>query len=120
MSLWSRIWSRPGTSAKVLIDPLSNVQKGTNYEKRTMVVLNKYLKMKLKLVGGKSDGGVDLIGTWKIPNTSSKALRSASGTTNFPERQLDVIVQCKAEKKAFGPNYVREMVLCTDTKRQWP
>ncbi|KAG1803348.1 uncharacterized protein BJ212DRAFT_1571147 [Suillus subaureus] len=61
--------------------------------------------MSLKRVGGKSDGGVDLLGWWWLPLSSD----SQSTPITPPRRRIRVLAQCKAEKKKFSPNYVREM-----------
>ncbi|KIY69125.1 hypothetical protein CYLTODRAFT_350240 [Cylindrobasidium torrendii FP15055 ss-10] len=50
--------------------------------------------LKLRRVGGKDDGGIDLVGWWDLPTFS---------------RRLRVLAQCKAEKKKSSPKYVREM-----------
>lgn len=41
------------------------------------------------------DSGIDLVGTWHLPDSNSQPLR--------------VIVQCKASKNKVGPNIVREL-----------
>ena len=61
--------------------------------------------MSLKRVGGKEDGGIDLLGWWWLPHESS----DVSATSLFKRRRIRVIGQCKAEKKKMGPNYVREL-----------
>jgi Protein of unknown function (DUF2034) len=69
--------------------------------------------MSLKCVGGKEDGGIDLLGWWWLPpNDSSLLLESSSDTPSSMSkrrRRLRVIGQCKAEKKKTGPKYVREL-----------
>ena len=70
--------------------------------------------MSVKRVGGKSDGGVDLQGWWWLPPTfdsvASAPLHGQNLSGELPERRrLRVFAQCKAEKKKFSPNYVREM-----------
>ncbi|KAJ7434749.1 hypothetical protein B0H11DRAFT_2164585 [Mycena galericulata] len=67
---------------------LATVHRGNIFEERSMKVLQDHLSMSLRRVGGKSDGGIDLMGWW---------------------RRLRVLAQCKAEKKKASPNYVREM-----------
>ena len=61
--------------------------------------------MSLRRVGGKEDGGIDLLGWWWLPHES----RGVSATSLFKRRRIRVIGQCKAEKKKMGPNYVREL-----------
>lgn len=55
--------------------------------------------MSLTRVGGKSDGGIDLIGWWWLPDLVDQ---------HAPRRRIRVLAQCKAEKKKMGPHYVRE------------
>jgi hypothetical protein len=63
--------------------------------------------MALERVGGKSDGGVDLIGWWWLPMSSAN--QSTTPSVELPRKRFRVIGQCKAERKKLGPNYVREM-----------
>lgn len=92
---------------------LSTVHRGNAFEERGLNILQDYLSMSIKRVGGKSDGGVDLQGWWWLPPTSNPATYPPSKehpSSVLPERRrLRVIAQCKAEKKKFSPNYVREM-----------
>lgn len=79
---------------------LSTVHKGTAFERRALGLLKDDLSMNLYRVGGKADGGVDLAGWWWLPPPLLDDPR---------RRRLRVLAQCKAEKRKFGPNYVREM-----------
>ncbi|MCJ1444928.1 MAG: hypothetical protein MMC23_005432 [Stictis urceolatum] len=79
--------SRTGLSAR------STVYNGTYYEYVCQTALEK-LGFKLTRVGGRSDAGIDLIGTWQLPSQP------------FP---LRCIVQCKALSRKLGPNLVREI-----------
>jgi len=54
--------------------------------------------MSLKRIGGRGDGGIDMLGWWWIPEF-----------TKEQRRRIRVIAQCKAEKKKIGPKYVREL-----------
>jgi hypothetical protein len=74
--------------------------------------------MSLKRVGGKSDGGIDLMGWWWLPpavtgnlpkTKNAVAFDSSSSPSQIGRRRLRVLAQCKAEKKKMGPHYVREM-----------
>jgi hypothetical protein len=47
-------------------------------------------------VGGRDDAGIDLVGTWHLPERER-------------ERALRVVVQCKSLKTKLGPNLVREL-----------
>ena len=71
----------------------STVYKGTHYEYTIGETLSQY-GFYLRRVGGASDRGMDLLGTWAIP-----------GTTN----SMKVIVQCKAGSRSPGPTNVREL-----------
>ncbi|CAA7263250.1 unnamed protein product [Cyclocybe aegerita] len=66
------------------------------------------MSMSLKRVGGKEDGGVDLVGWWWLPHNAA-SVSSSSPASTADRRRLRVIGQCKAEKKKMGPNYVREL-----------
>ncbi|KAG1778152.1 hypothetical protein EV702DRAFT_1097338 [Suillus placidus] len=81
---------------------LSTVARGTAFEQRSLQLLQESFSMSLKRVGGKSDGGVDLLGWWWLPLSQSTPITP-------PRRRIRVLAQCKAEKKKFSPNYVREM-----------
>ncbi|EKM76447.1 hypothetical protein AGABI1DRAFT_122610 [Agaricus bisporus var. burnettii JB137-S8] len=82
---------------------LSNVHRGVNFETRSIGLLAEHLSMSLERVGGKGDGGVDMLGWWWIPDLSA----------NMPSvnkrRRIRVLAQCKAEKRKIGPKYLREL-----------
>lgn len=64
------------------------------------------LGFSLRRVGGASDRGIDLLGTWTLPIPKS-ALKSASEASPEP---LRAIVQCKAGAgQRVGPHLVREL-----------
>lgn len=75
------------------LNPESTVYRGTHYEYTVAQALSQY-GFFLKRVGGASDFGKDLLGTWTIPST---------------RHTLRVLVQCKAGARVSGPQYVREM-----------
>jgi hypothetical protein len=75
------------------LDKRSTVYKGTLYEYTIAETLSQY-GFYLKRVGGASDRGMDLLGTWTIPSTTDT---------------MKVIVQCKAGAKSPGPSNVREL-----------
>ncbi|KIK94208.1 hypothetical protein PAXRUDRAFT_467830 [Paxillus rubicundulus Ve08.2h10] len=101
------------------VSKISNVHRGTAFEQRSLGVLQDTFSMSLRRVGGKSDGGIDLVGWWWLPFSNpplgfdNKTHMSSSSALPDPDgllrRRLRVLAQCKAEKKKFGPNYVREM-----------
>jgi len=86
---------------------LSTVARGTAFEQRSLLLLQECFSMSLRRVGGKSDGGVDLLGWWWLPFSESQSTPSTPSTLS--RRRIRVLAQCKAEKKKFSPNYVREM-----------
>ncbi|KAL2008614.1 hypothetical protein VTN00DRAFT_6808 [Thermoascus crustaceus] len=71
----------------------STTYVGTHYEYTVLQSLRRFA-FTLHRVGGRDDAGIDLVGTWHLPDRES-ALR--------------VIVQCKALKSRLGPNLVREL-----------
>lgn len=71
----------------------STVFVGTHYEYTVALSLSRY-GFALKRIGGQSDYGTDLLGTWTPPGTS---------------QTLRVLVQCKAGTSRVGPNFIREL-----------
>jgi len=67
------------------------------------------MSMSLKRVGGREDGGIDLLGWWWLPPIHNALLNHDIATSSSNRRRIRVIGQCKAEKKKLGPNYVREL-----------
>ena len=94
---------------------LSATHKGTAFEKRSLALLEEHLSMSLKRVGGKDDGGIDLLGWWWLPlayprESVTSGLESLKGTCVSDGRsRIRVIAQCKDEKRKAGPKYVREL-----------
>ncbi|KAK7046709.1 hypothetical protein R3P38DRAFT_2506932 [Favolaschia claudopus] len=102
---------------------LSTTYQGTLFEERSMKILQDHLSMSLRRVGGKSDGGIDLMGWWWLPNSD----KSSVSKDELHRRRLRVLAQCKAEKRKPGPKYVREMegvlhrhMLSLSTTTQYP
>lgn len=71
----------------------STVYRGTHYEYTIAQALSQY-GFFLKRVGGPSDRGVDLLGTWTLPSTSTR---------------LKTVLQCKAGARSPSPSFVREL-----------
>ncbi|KAJ5354568.1 hypothetical protein N7541_005612 [Penicillium brevicompactum] len=81
----------------------STVYVGTHYEYTVLKTLRRYA-LSLNRIGGRDDAGIDLVGTWHLPERER-------------ERALRVLVQCKSLKTKIGPNIVREL---EGTLRQAP
>ncbi|KAI3402117.1 hypothetical protein diail_46 [Diaporthe ilicicola] len=75
------------------LDQKSTLYVGTRYEYTVAQVLSKY-GFYLKRVGGHSDYGIDLLGTWTVPSS---------------KEPLRVLAQCKAIARKSSPNLVREL-----------
>lgn len=75
------------------LDQKSTLFVGTHYEYTVAQVLSKY-GFYLKRVGGHSDYGIDLLGTWTVPSS---------------KEPLRVLAQCKAIARKSSPNLVREL-----------
>ncbi|KAI0037144.1 hypothetical protein K488DRAFT_39670 [Vararia minispora EC-137] len=95
----------PFLRTAVEASPLSTVHRGNEFERRSLRLLRENLSMSLTRVGGKSDGGVDLLGWWWLPPRGC----TSGATATHERRRLRVLAQCKAEKKKMGPAYLREL-----------
>jgi len=80
-------------ASRIELDPKSTTYVGTHYEYTVQTALER-LGMSLKRVGGKSDYGIDLLGTWSLPSA--------------PE-PLKVLIQCKAIARKIEPSQAREL-----------
>jgi hypothetical protein len=80
-------------ASRVGLDLKSTTYVGTRYEYVSAESLFR-LGMSLRQVGGSSDFGIDLLGTWDLPTIPLK---------------LKVIAQCKALARAADPKMVREL-----------
>jgi hypothetical protein len=85
----------------------TTVERGTAFEERSLNLLGQTMSMSLTRVGGKEDGGIDLLGWWWLPYDIPNALNDSS--LSDTRRRIRIIGQCKAEKKKMGPKYVREL-----------
>ncbi|KAJ5595981.1 hypothetical protein N7450_002439 [Penicillium hetheringtonii] len=72
-----------------------NLATFLSYAERTSLTNNQH-SLPLHRVGGRDDAGIDLVGTWHLPERER-------------ERAVRVLVQCKALKTKLGPNLVREL-----------
>ncbi|QSS66145.1 hypothetical protein I7I51_06998 [Histoplasma capsulatum] len=81
-------------AARTSLDRTSTTYIGTHYEYTVLQTLRRWA-LDLTRIGGRMDSGIDLVGTWHLPDSNSQPLR--------------VIVQCKASKNKVGPNIVREL-----------
>lgn len=78
----------------IALPQASTVYVGTHYEYTVLESLRRHA-FSLHRIGGRDDAGIDLVGTWHLPEREQDALR--------------VLVQCKALKTKLGPNLVREL-----------
>ncbi|KAK3324267.1 hypothetical protein B0T19DRAFT_443688 [Cercophora scortea] len=79
------------------LSPTSTVYVGTHYEYTVSHSLASY-QFDLKRIGGRSDQGIDLLGTWTLP----------SSTPSTPKRHK-VFVQCKALASTPTSVLIREL-----------
>ncbi|MCJ1250509.1 hypothetical protein MMC30_007737 [Trapelia coarctata] len=75
------------------LSPTSTTYVGTYYEYLCEISLRR-LGFSLIRTGGRSDAGIDLLGSWNLPGLSSP---------------VKCIVQCKNLKAKAGPNLIREL-----------
>ena len=80
-------------ASRIEMDPKSTTYVGTHYEYIVQATLDRF-GMSLKRIGGKSDHGIDLLGTWPVPSAP---------------QPLKVIIQCKALTRKVEPSQVREL-----------
>ena len=80
-------------AARTSLSPTSTTYVGTHYEYTVLETLRR-LRLDLTRIGGRSDSGIDLLGTWDLPSLP---------------HPLRIIVQCKALKTKLGPSLVREL-----------
>ncbi|KAK2044098.1 hypothetical protein LZ31DRAFT_305999 [Colletotrichum somersetense] len=75
------------------LDTASTVYVGTRYEYVVSSTLSQY-GIQVVRVGGASDNGIDLLGTWDVPSQN---------------QPIKVIIQCKGGAQRAGPSLVREL-----------
>ncbi|KAL9576541.1 MAG: hypothetical protein Q9212_007011 [Teloschistes hypoglaucus] len=78
------------------LSPKSAVYAGTYYEYLCLSTLSR-LGFSLSRTGGRSDQGIDLIGTWSLPSIPPC------------HPPLKCLIQCKASKSKITPDVVREL-----------
>lgn len=87
-------------AARTNLDPASTVYVGTHFEYTACAALAR-LGFSLRRVGGTSDCGIDLLGTWELPG--ELLLPAALAPVAFR-----ILAQCKAVQRP-GPHLVREL-----------
>ncbi|KAK0102146.1 hypothetical protein ONS95_001059 [Cadophora gregata] len=80
-------------ASRISMDEKSTTYVGTHYEYTAQSALER-LGMTLKRIGGKSDYGIDLLGTWSLPSAAEP---------------LKVLIQCKAFARKIEPSQAREL-----------
>lgn len=80
-------------ASRTEMDTKSTIYVGTHYEYTVQTALER-LGMSLKRIGGRSDYGIDLLGTWSLPSTP---------------QPLRILVQCKALARKIQPAQAREL-----------
>ncbi|KAI0070754.1 hypothetical protein K474DRAFT_1669715 [Panus rudis PR-1116 ss-1] len=71
--------SQPHSQTQAPPQPQSTVHRGTAFEHRSLRILQDNLSMSLRRVGGRSDGGVDLVGWWWVPTATAMESHPGSG-----------------------------------------
>jgi hypothetical protein len=80
-------------ASRIDMDTSSSTYVGTHYEYIVQTALSR-LGMSLKRIGGRSDYGTDLLGTWSLPSAV---------------QPLKVLIQCKALARKLEPSQAREL-----------
>ncbi|KAK0629800.1 hypothetical protein B0T17DRAFT_455686, partial [Bombardia bombarda] len=89
------------------LDRRSTVFVGTHYEYTVASVLSAY-GFSLRRIGGQFDFGIDLLGTWAVPSTTSSSSPSPPPSANSSHPPLKVLLSCKVSMKT-GPALAREL-----------
>ncbi|KAM7196385.1 Protein of unknown function (DUF2034) domain containing protein [Naviculisporaceae sp. PSN 640] len=92
-------------ASRVGLSQTSTVFVGTHFEYTVASTLSLY-GFNLRRIGGASDAGVDLLGTWTIPSVSTTT--SSSQPQPQPQPPLRVIIQCKVTPNP-RPSLIREL-----------
>lgn len=80
-------------ATRTSMDQTSTTYVGTHYEYIAQIAFER-LGMSLQRIGGKSDYGIDLLGTWKLPSS---------------KQPFKILIQCKALVAKIRPSVVREL-----------
>ncbi|KAF4635869.1 hypothetical protein G7Y89_g2218 [Cudoniella acicularis] len=80
-------------ASRIDMDTTSTTYVGTRYEYTVKNSLER-IGMSLKRIGGKSDYGIDILGTWTLPSAP---------------QPLKVLIQCKAFARKVEPSHAREL-----------
>lgn len=88
-------------AARTNLDPTSTFYVGTHFEYTACAALAR-LGFSLRRVGGTSDCGIDLLGTWELPSPRAPRAPQSSPPS------LRILAQCKAVQRP-GPHLVREL-----------
>jgi len=83
-------------AAATSLSRTSTLHLGTTFEYLAQIKLRKY-GFEVSRTGGRGDSGIDLLGTWPLPDQLT------------PAGPLRVLIQCKAAKARVGPSVVREL-----------
>ncbi|KAJ4300441.1 hypothetical protein N0V88_003116 [Collariella sp. IMI 366227] len=84
-------------AARTNLDPASTVYVGTHYEYTTSLSLARY-GLDLRRVGGSSDFGIDLLGTWSLPSTTETVRAKGAGTEPVADGVCGVLARGKVEQ----------------------
>ncbi|RMY71889.1 hypothetical protein D0864_10538 [Hortaea werneckii] len=88
------------------LNPKSTVYRGTHFEYTTAQTLADYA-FKLRRTGRSNDLGIDLVGHWILPASSSTPAGGNQPSEGEAGHAMPVLVQCKASK--LTPSMVREL-----------
>jgi hypothetical protein len=65
----------------------STVAKGNAFERHAVHLLNTDLRMAVRRVGGRGDGGIDLRGYWWLPLAASKSKRRSGSESSASDAE---------------------------------
>ncbi|RMY55205.1 hypothetical protein D0865_04294 [Hortaea werneckii] len=88
------------------LNPTSTVYRGTHFEYTAAQALGDYA-FQLRRTGRSNDLGIDLVGHWHLPASSTTTAGSDPPNGGTAGHAMPVFVQCKASK--LTPSMVREL-----------